>query len=48
MGNWGWGIGIVLRLPRAGCQQGPDGRGVVICELKTQDLTLQELAITSY
>ena len=29
-------------------EQRPDARGVVICELKTPDLTLQELAITSY
>ena len=48
MGNWAWGIGIVLRLPRSGREQRPDARRVVICELKTQDLTLQDLAITSY
>ena len=48
MGNWAWGIGRVLRLHRAGGEQRPDARGVVIRELRTQDLTLQELAITSY
>jgi hypothetical protein len=48
MGNWAWGIGIVLRLPNSDREQRPEARKVVISELKTQDLTLQELAITSY